>query len=103
MSDSKTDNTGPRVSRGERPQFHEHRDIDHLFAMVTALTAEVAVLRERLDTHERLSAAAGGFSSAQVDHYPVDGHLMQERASLRQSLLDRVFRCLAPPRPADGK
>lgn len=90
--------TPPRVARGERPQFHEHRDVDHLFAMVTALTAEVAVLRERLDTHERLSAAAGGFGIAAVDNYPVDGALMLERSGLRQQIIQRVFRCLEPPR-----
>lgn len=63
-------------------------------AMIVALTGEVAVLRARLDAFERLSGAAGGVSSAQVDAFQADAPAEQARAAQRQRLLRRVFRSL---------
>lgn len=80
------------VSRGEKPQFHVDPAIDDLMSMVVALTSEVAVLRERLDTHERLSASAGGYGPEQVDHFQPDPDGHSSRSALRQDLVSRVFR-----------
>ena len=38
--------------------FPGNPDVDRLLAMITALTGEIAILRARLDTHERLAARA---------------------------------------------
>ncbi len=43
-----------------------------LFAMLTALLGKVSVIRERLDTHERLLEKAGLFGKDAVDAWLPD-------------------------------
>ena len=58
------------LPKGKPSPFHDGPRNDQLFAMVMALTVEVAILRDRLDTHERVSEKKGGFSStlSPLDH-----------------------------------
>jgi hypothetical protein len=65
-----------------------------LLAICTALAAEVAVLRERLDTHERLAAARGLYGPEEVDAYQPDAGANAARDRLRQAQIARVFRPL---------
>jgi hypothetical protein len=67
---------------------------DMLLAMVTALTGELAVLRERLDTAERLLDAAGVLPRATIETFEPDAAQTAEREALRKSLIGRVFRPL---------
>ncbi len=82
------------VAKGKQPQFHDDRAIDQLMAMVTALTAEVSILRDRLDTHERIAETRKLFSTSDVDHFVPDGPMMAARSKQRQRLLRKVFRVL---------
>ena len=43
------------TAKGRRPYFFDDPDIDKLLAMIMALVGEVSVMRERMDTHERLA------------------------------------------------
>jgi hypothetical protein len=67
---------------------------DMLLAMVTALTAEIAVLRERLDTTERLLEAAGVLAREKIEFFEPDAAQTAERGDLRHKLISRVFRPL---------
>ncbi|MFK7958298.1 MAG: hypothetical protein AB8B96_19550 [Lysobacterales bacterium] len=80
------------TARGQKPQFHADPAIDDLMGMVVALTGEVAVLRERLDTHERLSASGEAFSAHQVDGFEPDSQSQIVRNQMRETLIKRVFR-----------
>jgi hypothetical protein len=82
------------VAKGKQPQFHEDRAIDQLMAMVTALTAEVAILRDRLDTHERLAEAGKTPKRGEVDAFIPDTGVMADRSAQHQRLLRKVFRVL---------
>ncbi|MBL8629747.1 MAG: hypothetical protein JNM81_08980 [Rhodospirillaceae bacterium] len=82
------------VAKGKQPQFHEDRAIDQLMAMVTALTAEVSILRDRLDTHERLAEAGKPSRREDVEAFIPDTGIMAERSEQRQRLLRKVFRVL---------
>jgi hypothetical protein len=82
------------VAKGKAPRFHDDRTIDQLMAMVVALTAEISVLRDRLDTHERLAQAKGVFSPAEVDEFLPNPAAMSERAGQRTRLMRKVFRVL---------
>ncbi len=74
--------------------FPGNPDVDRLLAMITALTGEIAILRARLDTHERL-AARGSFDRAAVEAYvPTPGELA-ERMADDQATIARVFRPVA--------
>jgi hypothetical protein len=82
------------VAKGKQPQFHDDRAIDQLMAMVLALTAEISILRERLDTHERLAAGKGVFSPPEVDRFLPGPDAMKERSAQRTRLMRKVFRVL---------
>jgi hypothetical protein len=63
-------------------------------AICVALAAELAVVRERLDTVERLAEQAGVFRQAQVEAYEPDPPAAAARDGLRQRLLKQVFRVI---------
>lgn len=67
---------------------------ERLLAMVTALTSELAVTRERLDTLERLCETAGVFPRAAIEEFRPDSAQAGERDSLRRRLIARIFRPL---------
>lgn len=65
---------------------------DQLFGIVTALAAQLAVTRERLDTVERLAQKAGLFGPADVDAFEASEAEGTARDALRQGLIARIFR-----------
>ncbi len=77
-----------------RPKFFDDPVNDQLLAMVMTLLGEVTVLRDRIDTHERLAAAQGLWSRDEVDAYVPDAPVTAERGCERQALMDRVLKVL---------
>jgi hypothetical protein len=82
------------VAKGKQPKFHDDRAIDQLMAMVTALTAEVSILRDRLDTHERIAEARKLYRKDDVEGFQATPTVVAERSAQRQRLLRKVFRVL---------
>ena len=82
-------------SRGRRVYSMPDENLERLFAIVTALSGEVAALRERIDTHERLGASGVALSVAAVEDFVPDEAAERERDRIRQSYIARVFRILA--------
>lgn len=78
--------------RPGRLAFHPDRDVDRLMAMLTAMTQELAVLRERLDTHERLLEGQGLFGPADVEAFEPSETAAGDRQRTRQRLIASVFR-----------
>ena len=76
------------------PSFFSDPDVGRLLAMVNVLAGEVAVLRARLDTHERLAGAAGVFDRAKVEAYAPDAAAFAERQAETKALIARVCRPL---------
>ena len=86
--------TLPRKAKGKRPQFYSDPAVDQLFAIVTALTAELWVARDRSETLERLLAARGVIAADAVDSYVPAGEDAEGRAAEREELIQRVFAVL---------
>ncbi len=78
-------------AKGKRPGFAEDPQVDRLVAMVTALAGEVAVLRERQDTLERLLHGAGALDLAAIEAYEPDEAALADRERWREAFLDRVL------------
>ena len=74
--------------------FFPSPDTDRLLAVISALTAELVVLRSRLDTHERL-AATGGFDRLRVEAFEPDAAAAAERHAETQAIVRRVFHVYA--------
>jgi len=79
-------------ARGKRPAFSDDPIVDSLTSMVLALAAEISVLRERLDTVERVAEAKGVLSRAELDAYRATQAVDAEREQWRAEFLDRVLR-----------
>lgn len=82
------------IPKGRPIPFKDGPTNDQLMAMVMALTVEVSILRERLDTHERVSEAKGGFGTKDVETYNTDDDALKERSVLRNRIMHKVFRTL---------
>ncbi|KKW91291.1 MULTISPECIES: hypothetical protein [Sphingobium] len=81
-----------KKARGQRPSYFEDPAVDKLMAITLALTGEVAVLRDRIDTIERLSAEGKSISPEAVDAYEPDEKVREIRNALRDTYLDVVLR-----------
>jgi hypothetical protein len=77
--------------RGNRPQFSENPEVDRLMAMVMALTSEVAVLRERLDTFETLADEKGVVKQVEIENFEPHPDHEEKRQQWRHDFLDRVL------------
>lgn len=64
---------------------------DRGLQVATALSAEIVVLRERLEIVERLAAAHGMFGPEAVDCYQPDGAVAAGFLAKRRAFLERVF------------
>lgn len=65
---------------------------DRMIGMMTALLSEVAVLRERLDTVERIAERAGLIERVAIEAFVPDAAAQAERDGMRRRLIDKVLR-----------
>ncbi len=83
----------PRKAVGsERPSYFKESDIDRVMAILLALVSEVASIRDRLDTHERIAGAAP--SPQRVEAYAPDAATEEEREAWRDAYIRRLFRVI---------
>ncbi len=82
----------PRTAKGKRPQYFSDPAIDKLLAIVVTLVGEVSVLRDRLDSVERLIEKHDVFDQKDVEEFSPTEEEVQARNLMRQQYLDRVFR-----------
>jgi hypothetical protein len=81
-----------RKAKGKRPVYFENPECDKLLAIAMALAGELAVVRERLDTVERLLAERGAVTAEQIEGYRPDERAAAERERWREEYLERVLR-----------
>jgi hypothetical protein len=80
----------PRKATGpDRPTYFTHGDLDRVMSILLALISEVAAIRDRLDTHERLAG-----SGAAVEAYRPDAQADAEREAWRGAYIRRLFRVI---------
>jgi hypothetical protein len=91
------------TSRGERPRkasgpdrqtYFDGTDVDRVMAVLLALVAEVASIRERLDTHERLAGVGAAASVEAVEAYRADDTTEDQREAWRDAYIRRLFRVI---------
>jgi len=81
-----------RTAKGRRPYFFDDPNIDKLLAMIMALTGEVSVIRERLDTHERLAEKKKFATSDNIEAYKPTEAVEQWRVQWRADYIARILR-----------
>ncbi|MGD9603513.1 MAG: hypothetical protein AB7O21_14265 [Gammaproteobacteria bacterium] len=83
-----------RKARGERPYFFDDPSVDKAVAMIMGLAGEVAVLRDRQDTVERLLDARGVLRQHEIEAYVPPAEVAAERAAWRERFLGEVLRII---------
>jgi hypothetical protein len=78
--------------KGKRPDFFGDPDKEKLLSMVLALTGELAVMRLRLDTVERMLEGKGLLSRDAVEAYAADRDAGQERGEWMREYIARIMR-----------
>ena len=81
-----------KKARGERPRYFDDPAIDKTLSITLALAGEVAVLRDRIDSIERLIEAGQPLSRAAVDAFVPDAAVRADRDAWREHFLDTVLR-----------
>jgi hypothetical protein len=81
-----------KKARGQRPEYFDDPAIDKVLSITLALAGEVAVLRDRMDTVERLLEAGEPVTRAAIDAYQPDASVRDERDAWRETYLDVVLR-----------
>ena len=84
-----------KTAKGKRPVYFDNAEIDKLLAIVMALTGEVSILQERLDTIERLLEAKGVLEISDIEVYEPDEEVTKEREQRRADYIARVLRVLS--------
>tara|TARA_B100000963_G_scaffold205916_1_gene179363 strand:- start:412 stop:783 length:372 start_codon:yes stop_codon:yes gene_type:complete len=83
-----------RKAKGKRPFYFSNPDVDKLLSMIMALTGELAIARDRIDTLERVAAAKELFSSEDIENFELDAKALEARASRHRQLLREVNRII---------
>jgi hypothetical protein len=80
-----------RNARGKRPQFYETPGLDEAISMIMVLANELSVVRDRLDTVEKVAAAKGVMLDAEIEAFEPDQATLEARELRRQDFLARLF------------
>ena len=81
-----------RTAKGKRPNYFSDPDVDRLLAMIVPLIGEVSVLRDRLDTVERLAEKHDLFAQNEIEKFDPSAAEKQARDDWRAQYLSRIFR-----------
>jgi hypothetical protein len=85
----------PRKAIGpERPAYFNAGDIDRVMAILLALASEVASIRDRIDTHERIATAGRLPALDLVETYVPDTAANAARDAWRDAYIGRLFRVI---------
>jgi hypothetical protein len=86
--------------KGPTPRFFDDPGVDALYAIVSALTAELSAAFERIRSLEQVLEAAGVLRAGQIEALRFDEAEHQARIAAHEALIERVFQALeryAPP------
>lgn len=79
-------------AKGKRPDFLGDPTAERMLSILLAVAGEVSVLKERLDTVERLLNARGTISRADIEAYEPDRDAAYERALMTKEYIARIMR-----------
>lgn len=81
-----------KKAKGKRPEYFDDPEDERMLSILMAVVGEVSVLRERLDTVERLLESKGSITRADIDSYEPDRDAAYERGAMTREYIYRVMR-----------
>lgn len=79
-------------AKGKRPDFLGDPAAERMLSILLALAGEVSVLKERLDTVERLLEEKGTIDRADIETYTPGADAAYERAVAAKAFVARIMR-----------
>jgi hypothetical protein len=79
-------------AKGKRPDFLGDSNDERILSILLAVAAELAVVKERLDTVERLLDAKGTISRDDIEAYAPDCAAGHERGLMHREYAARIMR-----------
>ena len=83
-----------KKAKGKRPNFLDEPAIERVLSITLAVAGEVAVMRERMDTIERLLERGQPVTREAIDSFKPSMEEARERAMWQQEYLSRIFRII---------
>ena len=83
-----------RKAKGQRPTFFDDPDTDKLISMLMGLAGEVSVMRDRMDTVERLLGEKRLLSQSDIDNFEPSEDVLMQRAETRELFLGEITRVI---------
>ena len=81
-----------KKAKGKRPQYFDAPENERMLSILMSLVAEVGVVRERMDTIERLLDEKGRVSREDIEAYEPDRDAAFERGLSSREYIARVMR-----------
>jgi len=81
-----------KKAKGKRPEFFDEPEDDRIFSILIALVGEVSVMRQRMDTIERLLDEKGSIAREDIENYAPDREAGFERGELIREYIFRIMR-----------
>ncbi len=79
-------------AKGGRPYFFDDPAVERVLNITMSLAGEVAVMRERMDTIERLLAEKGLLEQSEIDQFAPTGKVAEERQAWHAAFIARILR-----------
>jgi hypothetical protein len=84
-------------SKGERPYFFNSAETERVMNIAMAIAAELAVVRERIDTIERLLEAKGILQQSEIEAMPPAYCVLCSRNLMPSPILKTICPCSRLP------
>ncbi len=81
-----------KKAKGKRPKYFDDPEDERILSILMSVVGEVSVLRERLDTVERLLESKGTITREDIESYEPDKLAAYERGSMIREYIYRVMR-----------
>lgn len=92
LSPSDIQSLAIQKAKGKRPKYLGEESSDHLLSMIMALAEEMAVMRERNDTLERLLEAHDVVLRNEIENYIPSSDIGIERQIKHSEFISRLLR-----------
>ncbi|MEL7188488.1 MAG: hypothetical protein AAGK17_02960 [Pseudomonadota bacterium] len=84
-------NRMPKFSKGKRPKFYTQEGMDEAMSMILVLAREFSIMRDRLDTIEKIAEDKGIILGDEIEQYTPDEATAAKRRERRASLLESLY------------
>ena len=81
-----------KKAKGKRPEYFDDPEDERILSILMAVVGEVSVLRERMDTVERLLETKGTITREDIESYVPDKDAAYERGAMIREYIYRVMR-----------